>query len=159
MHSTGSMNNWSDSANPPSSFFGWMQSTGQASTHAASFVPMHGSAITYAIVRLPCSLSKCAERSSATILAAPAASPANPRPLFARKLPHPRRQIHRKHPFTLRQRRVHFCRRPPPHLLHHREIHLGHTLHPRRICRDSPHKPVVHVVAALPADLELIRLR
>ena len=31
-----------------SSFFGWMQSTGQASTHAVSFVPMQGSAMTYA---------------------------------------------------------------------------------------------------------------
>lgn len=26
---------------------GWMQSTGQISTHERSFVPMHGSAITY----------------------------------------------------------------------------------------------------------------
>src|SRR5207248_6494747 len=32
-----------------SSFFGWMQSTGQASTHAISLVPIHGSAITYVI--------------------------------------------------------------------------------------------------------------
>jgi hypothetical protein len=29
--------------------FGWMQSTGQASMHAVSLVPMQGSAITYAI--------------------------------------------------------------------------------------------------------------
>src|SRR5579871_6356238 len=33
-----------------------MQSTGHASTHAASFVPMHGSAITYAIASLSHSL-------------------------------------------------------------------------------------------------------
>src|SRR5438046_2464304 len=62
MHSTGSMKSWSTASNPgrPSSycvsFFGWMQSTGQASTHAVSFVPMQGSAMIYAIVpsqRLP----------------------------------------------------------------------------------------------------------
>src|SRR5450631_4915600 len=52
MHSTGSMNNCSDSAKPASSFLGWMQSTGQASTQAVSLVPIQGSAITYAIVRL-----------------------------------------------------------------------------------------------------------
>src|SRR5438094_559961 len=56
MHSTGSMKSWSTASNPgrPSSycvsFFGWMQSTGQASTHAVSFVPMQGSAMIYAIV-------------------------------------------------------------------------------------------------------------
>ena len=49
MHSTGSMKSWSVSLCPFSSFFGWMQSTGQASTHAESLVPMQGSAITYAI--------------------------------------------------------------------------------------------------------------
>src|SRR5437667_1972126 len=56
MHSTGSMKSWSTASNPgrPSSYcvalFGWMQSTGQASTHAVSFVPMQGSAMIYAIV-------------------------------------------------------------------------------------------------------------
>src|ERR1700693_5928801 len=35
-----------------SSFRGWMQSTGQTSTHAVSFVPIQGSAITYAIETL-----------------------------------------------------------------------------------------------------------
>src|SRR6185437_10402071 len=49
MHSTGSMNNWSVPSNLSESFFGWMQSTGHASTHAWSFVPIQGSAITYAI--------------------------------------------------------------------------------------------------------------
>src|SRR6266550_3211247 len=37
------------SAKPASSFRGWMQSTGQTSTHAVSFVPMHGSQMIYAI--------------------------------------------------------------------------------------------------------------
>jgi hypothetical protein len=46
MHSTGSMYIMSTSLNLASSFFGWMQSTGQASTHAVSLVPMQGSAIT-----------------------------------------------------------------------------------------------------------------
>src|SRR4029077_8001051 len=49
MHSTGSMYSISASAKRPSSFLGWMQSTGHASTQAESLVPMHGSAITYAI--------------------------------------------------------------------------------------------------------------
>src|SRR5215471_12476593 len=54
MHSTGSMKSWSTCSNPgrPSSyfvsFFGWMQSTGQASTQAVSFVPIQGSAMMYA---------------------------------------------------------------------------------------------------------------
>ena len=52
----GSMNSWSTCSNPgrPSSywvsFFGWMQSTGQASTQAVSLVPIQGSAIMYATV-------------------------------------------------------------------------------------------------------------
>src|SRR4029450_6441787 len=37
-------------ANSGSSFRGWMQSTGQTSTHAVSFVPMHGSQMIYATV-------------------------------------------------------------------------------------------------------------
>src|SRR5271157_5123404 len=49
MHSTGSMNNWSELPKPSSSFLGWMQSTGQASTQAVSLVPIQGSAMTYAI--------------------------------------------------------------------------------------------------------------
>src|SRR3954468_18430620 len=49
MHSTGSMNNMSVPSNCGSSFLGWIQSTGHASTQAASLVPMQGSAITYAI--------------------------------------------------------------------------------------------------------------
>src|SRR5579859_2403270 len=49
MHSTGSMYSISAPSNCGSSFLGWMQSTGHASTHAASLVPMQGSAITYAI--------------------------------------------------------------------------------------------------------------
>jgi hypothetical protein len=36
-------------------FFGWMQSTGQASTHAVSLVPMQGSAMTYVMGHLPIS--------------------------------------------------------------------------------------------------------
>src|SRR5579862_4716900 len=39
----------SAAANAGSSFRGWMQSTGQTSTHAVSFVPMHGSQMIYAI--------------------------------------------------------------------------------------------------------------
>src|SRR5215472_18494678 len=49
IHSTGSINNISVPSNCGSSFLGWMQSTGHASTQAASLVPMQGSAITYAI--------------------------------------------------------------------------------------------------------------
>ena len=49
MHSTGSMNSMSVPSNCGSSFLGWIQSTGHASTQAASLVPMQGSAITYAI--------------------------------------------------------------------------------------------------------------
>ena len=37
---------------PSSSFLGWMQSTGQASTQALSLVPIQGSAMTYAISAL-----------------------------------------------------------------------------------------------------------
>src|ERR1035437_9855456 len=50
MHSTGSIYSISSLANASSSFFGCMQSTGHASTHAVSLVPIQGSAITYAIV-------------------------------------------------------------------------------------------------------------
>src|SRR6266550_6309568 len=39
----------SAAANAGSSFRGWMQSTGQTSTHAVSFVLIHGSQIIYAI--------------------------------------------------------------------------------------------------------------
>src|SRR5205807_10615601 len=46
MHSTGSMYSNSSVAWAGSSFLGWMQSTGHASTHAVSLVPMQGSAIT-----------------------------------------------------------------------------------------------------------------
>jgi hypothetical protein len=52
MHSTGLMYSCGSASNAGSSFRGWMQSTGQTSTHAVSFVPMQGSAITYAIVTL-----------------------------------------------------------------------------------------------------------
>src|SRR5689334_9829552 len=49
IHSTGSMNSMLEPSNCGSSFLGWMQSTGHASTQAASLVPMQGSAITYVI--------------------------------------------------------------------------------------------------------------
>src|SRR5579863_594624 len=49
MHSTGLMYSCGSDSNLGSSFRGWMQSTGQTSTHAVSFVPIQGSAITYAI--------------------------------------------------------------------------------------------------------------
>src|SRR5204862_4477392 len=39
----------SAAAKPGSSFRGWIQSTGQTSTHAVSLVPMHGSQMMYAI--------------------------------------------------------------------------------------------------------------
>src|SRR5438046_1362713 len=52
MHTPGSMNNISASANPASSFLGWMQSHGHTATHAVSFTPMQGNAITYAMVQL-----------------------------------------------------------------------------------------------------------
>src|SRR5438046_2442231 len=42
----------SAAAKPGSSFRGWMQSTGQTSTHAVSFVPTHGSQMIYAIALL-----------------------------------------------------------------------------------------------------------
>src|SRR6266852_1894500 len=46
MHSVGWMYSCVSASNAGSSLRGWMQSTGQTSTHAVSFVPMHGSAIT-----------------------------------------------------------------------------------------------------------------
>jgi hypothetical protein len=49
IHSTGLMYSWGSDSNLGSSLRGWMQSTGQTSTHAVSFVPTQGSAITYAI--------------------------------------------------------------------------------------------------------------
>src|ERR1700676_4154443 len=52
MHSTGLMYSCGSDSNLGSSFRGWMQSTGQTSTHAVSLVPIQGSAITYAIVTL-----------------------------------------------------------------------------------------------------------
>src|SRR5215831_5965958 len=58
MHSTGSMKSWSTCSNPgrPSwycvSFFGWMQSTGQASTQAVSLVSIQGSAMIYATIQM-----------------------------------------------------------------------------------------------------------
>src|SRR6202011_3733781 len=49
IHSTGWMESCVSFSKSGSSLRGWMQSTGQTSTQAESFVPMHGSAITYAI--------------------------------------------------------------------------------------------------------------
>src|SRR5229473_3681811 len=46
MHSVGWMYSCVSASKAGSSLRGWMQSTGQTSTHAVSFVPMHGSAIT-----------------------------------------------------------------------------------------------------------------
>src|SRR3989338_7414861 len=51
IHSSGWMYSIVEVANSGSSFRGWMQSTGQTSTHAASLVPMHGSVITKAMER------------------------------------------------------------------------------------------------------------
>src|SRR5918994_8015779 len=48
MHSSGWMNSCSADSNSGSSLRGWMQSTGQTSTQALSFVPMHGSQMIYA---------------------------------------------------------------------------------------------------------------
>src|SRR5215471_1213732 len=52
MHSSGWIKSIVAVSNSGSSFFGWIQSTGHASTHAVSFVPMHGSQIMYSI-RIP----------------------------------------------------------------------------------------------------------
>src|SRR5215216_6457647 len=49
MHSSGWMKSIAVVANSGSSLRGWMQSTGQTSTHAESFVPMHGSVMMNAI--------------------------------------------------------------------------------------------------------------
>src|SRR5580693_5796687 len=49
MHSAGLMKSCFTDSCSGSSLRGWMQSTGQTSTQAVSFVPMQGSAITYAI--------------------------------------------------------------------------------------------------------------
>src|SRR6266850_333993 len=46
MHSVGWMYNCVSASKAGSSLRGWMQSTGQTSTQAVSFVPMQGSAIT-----------------------------------------------------------------------------------------------------------------
>src|SRR5579863_8600614 len=50
MHSSGLMYNISACSKSSSLCVGWMQSTGQTSTHEASFTPMHGSVMTYVIV-------------------------------------------------------------------------------------------------------------
>src|SRR5712664_168423 len=55
MHSVGWMYNCVSASKAGSSLRGWMQSTGQTSTQAVSFVPMQGSAITQAINDLLCS--------------------------------------------------------------------------------------------------------
>src|SRR5258706_14551739 len=47
---SGSMNSISAAAKPASSRVGWMQSHGQTVTHAVSFTPMQGSAITNAML-------------------------------------------------------------------------------------------------------------
>src|SRR6185369_12041173 len=49
MHSSGWMNSCCADSKSGSSFRGWMQSTGQTSTHAVSFVPTQGSQMIYAI--------------------------------------------------------------------------------------------------------------
>ena len=49
MHSSGWMKSIGDCSNSGSSFRGWMQSTGQTSTHAVSLVVMHGSVMMKAI--------------------------------------------------------------------------------------------------------------
>src|SRR5881296_4653187 len=49
MHSSGWIYSIVADSNSASSFFGWMQSTGHASTHAVSFVPTQGSQMMYAI--------------------------------------------------------------------------------------------------------------
>src|SRR5947199_10829014 len=46
MQASGSMYSIVSPSKLASSFRGWMQSTGQTSTHAVSFVPMQGSAMT-----------------------------------------------------------------------------------------------------------------
>src|SRR5258705_12652423 len=48
MHSSGWMNSCCADSKSGSSFRGWMQSTGQTSTHAVSFVPTQGSVMIYA---------------------------------------------------------------------------------------------------------------
>src|SRR5919106_3080390 len=48
MHSSGSMKYIESSS------VAWMQSTGQTSTHEASFTPMHGSVITYVMALVSC---------------------------------------------------------------------------------------------------------
>src|SRR6476659_3465484 len=48
MHSSGWMYSISAVSKSASSFRGWIQSTGQTSTHAVSFVPMQGSQMIYA---------------------------------------------------------------------------------------------------------------
>src|SRR4029453_14750074 len=48
MHSSGWMYSISTVANSGSSLRGWIQSTGQTSTHALSLVPIHGSVMMYA---------------------------------------------------------------------------------------------------------------
>src|SRR5262245_59446068 len=50
MHSSGWMYSISAAAKLGSSLRGWMQSTGQTSTHAVSFVPTQGSQMIYATV-------------------------------------------------------------------------------------------------------------
>src|SRR5919106_4790294 len=57
MHSSGWMYSIVADSNSGSSLRGWMQSTGQTSTQAVSFVPMQGSVITNGIEAPWCKLS------------------------------------------------------------------------------------------------------
>src|SRR5688572_717738 len=60
MHSSGWMYSIDAVSNSGSSLRGWMQSTGHTSTHAVSFVPMHGSVMTNGIqVELTRKLNDC----------------------------------------------------------------------------------------------------
>jgi hypothetical protein len=70
---------------PASSFLGWMQSTGQASTQAVSLVPIQGSAMTYAISALSGDSRGLALNFSTLIVAYGPEKPDFHRPRFAIK--------------------------------------------------------------------------
>jgi small conductance mechanosensitive channel len=75
------------------------------------------------------------------------------------KLPHPPRQIHRKHIHPGGKRGLHLIHRPPPDLLHQRDLIRSHALQPRSLRRTPRHKHEVCILPRLTHMLESIALR
>src|ERR1017187_4270407 len=95
----------------------------------------------------PCktSLSPSSPRSSAT-------SSSNTSAEISRVFPNPRSQIPRKYPL---RRRLNLLRRPPPDLLHNRDLVRRHPAHHRSLRRTPRREHEIHVVPHLPLVLKL----